>query len=221
MLLRCLAALLVAASLSGCEVYTPASPEDIARARYVSPDAPSVTLMSMVNTKTGKSAHSGLLINGSQQVLYDPAGTFTHPDLPRSGDIHYGMSPRFVDYYERYHARFDYFVEAQKVPVSREEADRIIANAQARGGSFKLECALTTAAVLQSVPPFDHYVHTTLFPESLRQDFAQIPGVKDRFVYESDVGQNKEWVRPVKGEAIYSDTPLEPGQLASLRGGGS
>ena len=52
-------------------------------------------------------------------MLYDPAGTFTHPDLPRRGDIHYGMTPRYVDYYERYHARFDYFVEAQKVPVSR------------------------------------------------------------------------------------------------------
>ena len=40
----------------------------------------------------------GLLINGSQQVLYDPAGTFTHPDLPRAGDVHYGMTPRFVDF---------------------------------------------------------------------------------------------------------------------------
>ena len=43
------------------------------------------------------------------------------------------MTPRFVDYYERYHARFDYFVEAQKVPVSRAAADQIIANAQGAG----------------------------------------------------------------------------------------
>ena len=120
-------------ALAGCEIYQPASPDAIARARYVSPEPPSVTLMSMVNAKSGRSAHAGLLINGSQQVLYDPAGTFTHPDLPRRGDIHYGMTPRFVDYYERYHARFDYFVEAQKVPVSRAAADQLIANAQARG----------------------------------------------------------------------------------------
>lgn len=220
-MLRCLMALLLAVTLSGCEVYTSATPEQIAGARYVSPEPPSVTLMSMVNTKSGRSAHSGLLINGSQQVLYDPAGTFSHSDLPRAGDIHYGMTPRFVDYYERYHARFDYFVEAQKVPVTREAADRIIANAQARGGSFKLECALTAAAVLQPVPPFDQYVHTTLFPESLRQDFARIPGMKAHYVYENDVGKNREWDRAVHAEAIYSDTPLPPEGLASVRGGGS
>ena len=130
---RALLALTAAASLAGCEVYQPASSDAIARARYVSPEPPSVTLVSMVNTRSGRSAHSGLLINGSQQVLYDPAGTFTHPDLPRRGDIHYGMTPRFVDYYERYHARFDYFVEAQKVPISRAAADQLIANAQAAG----------------------------------------------------------------------------------------
>ena len=114
--MRCVLLLLAALSaLAGCETYRPASFEEIARARYVSPEPPSVTLMSMVNTRSGRSAHVGLLINGSEQVLYDPAGTFTHPDLPRAGDIHYGMTPRYVDYYERYHARFDYFVEAQKV----------------------------------------------------------------------------------------------------------
>lgn len=201
-MLRCLSALLVAVALSGCEMYTPATPDEIARAVYVSPEPPSVTLMSMVNAKSGRSAHSGLLINGSQQVLYDPAGTFTHPDLPRAGDIHYGMTPRFVDYYERYHARFDYYVETQTVQVTRAEADQILANAVARGQSLKMECALTTAAVLKPVPPFDKVVSTTFFPESLRQDFARLPGVKTGHVYDSDVGQNKVWedVAPKPGE---------------------
>lgn len=190
---RFLLAALVAVTLSGCEMYTAAAPEDIARAKYVSSDPPSITLMSMVNKRSGRSAHSGLLINGSQQVLYDPAGTFTHPDLPRAGDIHYGMTPRFVDYYERYHARFDYFVEAQTVPVTREQADQVLANAIAHGQSFKMECALSTAAALRDVPPFEGVVRTTLFPEGLRRDFDQLPGVKTRFVYDDDVGQNKVW----------------------------
>lgn len=82
---RAAAALAAAALLAGCEVYTPADPEAIARARYVSPEPPSITLLSMVDVASGRSAHSALLINGSQQVLYDPAGTFTHPDLPRAG----------------------------------------------------------------------------------------------------------------------------------------
>ncbi len=148
----------------------------------------------MVNNRTGRSAHSGLLINGSQQVLYDPAGTFTHPDLPRRGDIHYGMTPRFVDYYERYHARFDYFVEAQKVPISRATADQLIANAQARGESMKMTCGLDVADVLKPVPPFQG-VPTSFFPEALRDYFEALPGVEDSYVYESDVGKNRVWER--------------------------
>ena len=109
----------------------------------------------MVKNSSGRSAHVGLLINGSQQVLYDPAGTFTHPDLPRNGDIHYGMTPRYVDYYERYHARFSHFVEAQQVPISRAAADQLIANAQSEGKVMKAHCSLAIADVLQPVPPFE------------------------------------------------------------------
>ena len=147
-------ALAAVLALSGCEFYTPATHDEIARARYVSDEPPSITLMSMVNARSGRSAHVGLLINASEQVLFDPAGTFTHPDLPRKGDVHYGMTPRFVDYYERYHARFDYYVEAQKVPVTRAEADRILADAEARGKSMKMTCALAMAEILRPVPRF-------------------------------------------------------------------
>ncbi len=180
--------------LAGCEVYQPASPDDIARARYESPEPPSVTLVSMVNADTGRSAHTALLINGSQQVLYDPAGTFTHPDLPRRDDVHYGMSPRYVDYYERYHARFSHFVHSQKVYVDRATADRVIANAEDRGKTMKMHCALAVADVLQPVPPFEH-VRSSYFPEVARADFARIPGVKDSFVREADIGKNRAWER--------------------------
>jgi hypothetical protein len=185
---------LAALLLAGCEMYQSATPDEIARARYVSTDAPSVTLLSMVNTGSGRSAHSALLINGSQQVLYDPAGTFTHPELPRAGDIHYGMTPRYVDYYERYHARFDHFVQAQKVYVDRATADQVIANAQREGQKLKMECALAVADVLQPVPPFED-VRTTFFPETVREDFAHIAGVENSYVYEMDVGKNNAWER--------------------------
>lgn len=189
---RAFLALLAASALAGCEIYTPATPEQIAAARYVSPEPPSVTLFSMVNEASGRSEHAGLLINGSQQVLYDPAGTFTHPDLPRAGDIHYGMTPRFVDYYERYHARFDYFVEADKVPLTRAQADQLIANAQAEGQRMKMTCSLAVADVLRPVPPFEG-VTKSIFPEAIREDFKQLPGVSISYVYENDVGQNKVW----------------------------
>lgn len=185
-------ALAAVLALAGCEVYKPATPEAIAAARYVSPEPPSVTLMSMVSNRTHGSAHSALLINGSQQVLYDPAGTFTHPDLPRNGDIHYGMTPRYVDYYERYHARFNYFVEAQKVPVSRATADQLIANVQAEGKVMKMTCALAVGEALRPLPPFQQ-APVGLFPDALRRYFATVPGVQTSYVYDDDVGQNKVW----------------------------
>lgn len=191
-MLRLLLVALAAVTLAGCEIYRPASPEDIARARYVSPEPPSVTLMSMVSKSSGKSAHVGLLINGDEQVLYDPAGTFTHPDLPRRGDVHYGMTPRYVDYYERYHARFDYFVETQKLAITRAEADQILANAAAHGQAMKMTCALDIADVLKPVPRFAD-VPVSIFPEGLRRNFAARTGVETRYITESDVGKNREW----------------------------
>jgi hypothetical protein len=183
-----------ALALAGCETYRPASLDEVAGARYVSDAPPSVTLISMVNNRTGRSAHSALLINGSQQVLYDPAGTFTHPDLPRRDDVHYGVTPRFVDYYERYHARFSHHVEAHQVPIGRAQADRLIANAQAEGKTLKAHCALAVADVLRPVPPFED-VTRSYFPEGLRADFAAMPGVRTTYVNEIDVGKNREWER--------------------------
>ena len=172
---RALLALLAATALAGCEVYQPAAPEEIARARYVSPEPPSVTLMSMVNSSSGRVGARRPPDQRLQQVLYDPAGTFTHPDLPRRGDIHYGMTPRFVDYYERYHARFEYFVETQKVAVGRATADQVIANAKAEGQTMKMLCAGSVADALQRVPPFQE-VRTSFLPETLRADFARMAG---------------------------------------------
>jgi hypothetical protein len=190
--LRPFLSLLAAVALTGCETYRPAGSDEISRARYESDGPSSVTLLSMVNAETGRSAHVGILIDGAQQVLYDPAGTFTHPDLPRRGDVHYGMTPRFVDYYERYHARFDYFVEVQRVPISRAEADQLIANAEARGKVMKMTCALAAADVLQPVPRFAD-VSRSVFPEALRRDFSEMEGVEIRYVTESDIGKNRAW----------------------------
>lgn len=191
-MLRTVCALLAAVFLAGCEFYNPATPVEIARATYVSPEPPSVTLLSMINTRSGGSAHAALLINGSQQVLYDPAGTFTHPDLPRADDMHYGMSPKFVQYYKDYHARFEYFVQAQKVMVDRATADRIIAQAQAQGKTLKMHCAIAIAGALQGIPQFQD-VRTSYFPQGARLDFARIPGVEDSYTYGNDIGKNREW----------------------------
>jgi hypothetical protein len=189
---RAFLALLAACVLAGCEIYRSAEPTEIDAVRYVSDQPPSITLMSMVNSKSNRAAHSALLINGSEQVIYDPAGTFQHPELPRKGDVHYGVTPRFLDYYERYHARFSYYVHAQTIPVSRQTADQILANVQARGRTPKMFCAESVTGALKPVAPFQN-LQITLIPETVRKDFAQIPGVQDSYVREVDVGKNNVW----------------------------
>jgi hypothetical protein len=190
--LRTLAALCAVVALGACEVYESSSPDEIARAVYSSDEPPSITLISMVNAENGRSAHSALLINGSQRVLYDPAGTFQHPELPRRGDIHYGITPRYLDYYERYHARFSHYTHNQKIYVSRATADQVMANAEALGRTPKMLCAGSVTGAIRGVEPFTQ-VRTSLFPEMVRRDFASIAGVEDSYVREFDIGQNKAW----------------------------
>lgn len=181
--------------LAGCEFYREADVVEVQRASYTSPEPPSITLLSMVDNSDGRSAHSALLISASEQVIYDPAGTFQHPDLPRRGDVHYGVTPRFLDYYERYHARFSHYVQAQKVYVSPETAEQILVNAKAHGKTPKMFCAGSVTSALRSVEPFTG-VRTSFFPESVRRDFAKIPGVQDSYIRENDIGKNNAWELP-------------------------
>jgi hypothetical protein len=104
------------------------------------------------------------------------------------------MAPQFVETYERYHARIGYFVEAQRVPVDRATADRLIANAEDEGQAFKTQCAITLAHVLRPVPPFQE-VRRSLFPQALREEFARLDGVETSTVHDTDIGKNNEWER--------------------------
>ena len=143
----------------------------------------------MVNTRSGGGEHSALLINGSQQVIYDPAGTFRHSELPRRDDMVYGITPRFADYYNSYHARFGYFVQVQTLDISRAQADQMISSAQARGHVGKLFCASAVSDVLNDYPQFSG-IRNTLFPGAIMKRVAQIDAVNTVIVSENDIGQN-------------------------------
>ena len=53
------------------------TPAEVAAAAYVAPGPRSITLMTMINNRTGSGGHTALVVNGSQQVIFDPAGS-TH-----------------------------------------------------------------------------------------------------------------------------------------------
>ena len=156
---------------------------------YVSPEPPSITVLTMVNEDGDFGEHTGLLINASQQVLYDPAGTFRSVNLARARDVHYGMTPYMVEYYKSYHARFGYYVVAQKLEVPADVAEEAFRRAVAQGATAKLHCAVSVSSVLNGIPMFS-FIPTTYFPGKIMEEFATIPGVVTTITRENDRGKN-------------------------------
>lgn len=190
----CVAALLTLVSfvLAGCgaeEIW--ASDEDVARAAYREPGPMTVTLLTAISNSTGSGGHSALLIDGAQRVLYDPAGTWWHPDIPERNDRLYGMSPVYFDFYMDYHARESYHMVVQTLEVSPETAAALIAGVQAQGASPKAFCARSISSVLAQTPGFER-INATFFPGALMDRFERIPGVQTSRVYDDDSDDNLE-----------------------------
>ena len=58
-------------------------------------DGPSeIILYTVVSTRSGSGAHSGLLIDGRRRILFDPAGTFRLPFAPERNDVLHGVTAR-------------------------------------------------------------------------------------------------------------------------------
>lgn len=161
----------------------------VAQSRYVSGEAPSITLYTVVNNNTGAGGHSSLLIDGHDRVIYDPAGTWYHPTVPERYDLHYGMNPRMLSFYIDYHARVTFRVIEQKLPVSQATIDRIMAAVVEKGASGKATCANSLSNILRDVPGFES-IGPTWFPVALSEDFAALPGVTERVIRDGDPDEN-------------------------------
>lgn len=180
---------ILTACVSEAEKAPPASSKQIADAVYVSTEPTSVTLLTMVNENGDFGEHSGLLINASQQVLYDPAGSFRHSTSPNAGDMNYGMHPGLVEYYKSYHARRGYYVVSQKIEVTPEIAELIFQRSIAQGTTDKLRCAISVSSVLNGLPMFSK-IPTTYYPGKIMDGFGTVSGVEITHIYEDDEGKN-------------------------------
>jgi len=185
--LRLALAFAAVAVLSACGPGEPVwAPDDVVqRAAYRHDGPPAITLFTMRNTGSDSGAHTGLMINGSQRVIFDPAGTFGHASFPERNDVHFGVTPRVRDFYVTYHARETYYVQEQRIEVSAEVAEQALRLVQQAGPVPKAACTRETAAVLQQLPGFGS-VSRTLFPNRLADDFAQLPGVTEVIHREDD-----------------------------------
>ncbi len=184
----CFIAILFLAACGGAESKW-ASDADVARARYVHDAPPSITLYTVLATRDGSGAHAGLLINGSQRVMFDPAGTWHHPRLPERNDVHFGMTPLMVDFYLDYHARETFDVVEQTIVVSPEIAELVMRRAMEYGAVPKAQCTISTSTILRGVPGFEG-LPSTWYPRKLMTAFGKLPGVKTRRVTDDDTNDN-------------------------------
>lgn len=173
-------ALLTLAACGGADnIY--ADDAAVAQARYSTADAPSITLFTVVNTKSGSGAHSALLVEGSESVLFDPAGSFKLRHMPERGDVLYGASPRWMSAYIDYHARETHFVRAQKLYLPATTVEQILTAVKANGAVAKAHCANSISRILGNVAGFEQ-ISTTYYPKVLEAAFDENPNTIHRTV---------------------------------------
>jgi hypothetical protein len=189
-MIRLVLALMAMLTLAACGAEPKwASDESVARARYVHNEPPSVTLYTVVSTRNGSGAHSGLLINGSERIMFDPAGTWYHPALPERNDVHFGITPKMLNFYIDYHARETFDVIEQKINVSAGIAELVAQRAKAYGAVPKAHCTNSISSILRGVPGFEN-LPQTYYPNKLSDAFGQLPGVTSRKITDDDADDN-------------------------------
>ncbi len=190
--MRVIFSLLVLFALAACGAEPKwASDEAVSKAIYVHEGPPTITLFTVIGNRTGAGAHSALMINGSQRVLFDPAGTWHHPRLPERNDVHFGITDVAVDFYIDYHARITYHVIEQDLVVSPEIAELALREAQAYGAVPKAMCSVSVTNILARLPGFESIGHTWN-PKAVARDFGKLPGVVERKFYDDSPEENGE-----------------------------
>lgn len=187
-------AVATATMVSGCSGESVWAPDDaVAKAAYRHEGPTRLTLYTMLNNRSGAGAHTSLMVNGSQRIIFDPAGSFKHPSLPERNDVVYGITPQVEDVYTRYHARETYHVKVQRLDVSPEIAARAMQLVQSYGAVPSAQCSNSTSHILAQL--FPGQVKQTWLPRKLAEDFGQLPGVTEKELYEDDSDDNSRVLR--------------------------
>ncbi len=143
----CLAAVCLA--VAGCAEKAPfADDATINAVRYRDPSNPSMTLYTMINNRTGGGAHTSLMINASERVIFDPAGSFYADIVPERNDVLFGITPRVEEAYRGAHARETFHVVRQTVALSPEQAETAYRLALANGPVAGAFCANATSKLI-------------------------------------------------------------------------
>lgn len=167
---------------------------EVAGAAYAASGPKTLTLLTMVNNRSGSGGHTALIVNGSQQVIFDPAGSFCDPRVTERGDVLYGMSPAWIQAYKSAHARSTFHVVSQEITVSDAQAEQVLNLVMANGQVPGAYCANATSSLLQKVQGFEE-LGKTFYPVKLSENFASLPNVTTTKYYEDDDGDVIDAVR--------------------------
>ncbi len=186
---RLIIALGLMLAVAGCTNEAPrvpdSGPDRVARAVYRHDGPPELRLLTMINNESGGGAHTAMVVNGSQRVLWDPAGSFRNERIVERGDVVFGATPQVVDTFTRFHARKTHHVVVQTLPVTAETAEAILQRMLVAGNQRPANCSRSTSDILRSVPQFAQ-ITQTWFPVNLMEQWAKIPGVTTQKFYETD-----------------------------------
>ena len=182
----------------------------IKRVAYRDPGPAYLTLFTMKNVETDNGAHTGLMINASQRVIFDAAGTFGHESIPERNDVHYGITPQVAEFYVSYHARSTYYLLIQKKIVPDAVAERAKVLVEENGAVPKSFCTNHTSRAIAQLPGFEA-VRTSFFPDTLARQFGALPGVKTSVHREND-SADKGVAQAAFDRLVAEGTIRAPGQ---------
>lgn len=160
-------------------------PANLGALAYKNTGQTSLTLYTMENRRSGSGAHTGLQVNASERVLFDPAGSFKAEGVTRSGDVLYGFSPVVEKVYTGAHARSTHLVRKVTIPVSPEVAEMALMKVKANGSVAAAHCAESTSSILRTLPGFGG-IERTFYPKTLEAQLMSLPGTTTETVIEDD-----------------------------------
>ncbi len=166
-------------ALAGCGINAESiwsSDDAVAAVRYRDAGRPMLALITVRNEATGSGAHTALLINASERVLFDPFGGWTDPRIAERNDVLHGFSPAVEERYLDYQADDGYYYVRQEIAVSPEVAEQALALAKARGPVGMAMCTRATSDILRQLPGFGG-LGLAWYPEQLSSRFGRLPGV--------------------------------------------
>ncbi|WP_223423204.1 hypothetical protein [Tateyamaria pelophila] len=198
-MMRIIATLTLCAGLAGCApapVVSYASNERVQEVAYRAPGPATLTVMTMVNNRTGSGGHTAVMINGSQRVIFDPAGSFVNERVPEQQDVLFGVTPAVLAGYKSAHARSTFHIVSQTVEVTDEQAETALQLALSNGAVAQTYCTNAASGLLRQVPGFED-IKQTFYPTNLMEQISVRPGVVEDRYYEDDEGTIQDGIAKV------------------------